>query len=50
MEFGNQMPDGDTPGRFRSLLVRNGLQEKLIIQVVELLQAKGCCGNVGDFN
>ena len=35
------MPDGDTLGRFRNLLIRNGLQEKLFRQVVELLQQRG---------
>jgi len=35
------VPDGDTIGRFRALLVEHGLQEKLFAQVVELLQAKG---------
>ena len=33
----NQVPDGDTIGRFRNILVKNGLQEKLFQQVVELL-------------
>lgn len=41
MESSNQVPDGDTLGRFRNLLIRNGLQEKLFAQVVELLQARG---------
>ena len=36
-----QVPDGDTLGRFRNILVRNGLQERLFAQVVELLQKKG---------
>lgn len=41
IESSNQVPDGDTIGRFRALLVEHGLQEKLFAQVVELLQAKG---------
>ena len=41
VDSSNQVPDGDTIGRFRALLVEHGLQEKLFTQVVELLQAKG---------
>lgn len=41
MESSNQIPDGDTLGRFRNLLVKNELQEKLFSQVVEQLTAKG---------
>jgi len=37
VDSGNQVPDGDTLGRFRNLLIRNGLQEKLFAQVVRLL-------------
>ena len=37
----NQVPDGDTLGRFRNLLVKNGLQEKLFAQVVVLLTKRG---------
>lgn len=40
VESSNQVPDGDTIGRFRALLVKHGLQEKLFTQVVELLQDK----------
>lgn len=29
VESSNQVPDGDTLGRFRNLLTKNGLQEKL---------------------
>ena len=29
----NQVPDGDTIGRFRNLLVKNGLQQKLFAAV-----------------
>ena len=35
-----QVPDGDTLGRFRNILVGSGLQEKLFTQVVSLLQTK----------
>lgn len=41
VDSSNQVPDGDTIGRFRALLVEHGLQEKLFSQVVELLLAKG---------
>ena len=33
----NQVPDGDTIGRFRNILVENGLQEKLFHQVIDIL-------------
>lgn len=41
MDSSNQVPDGDTIGRFRNILIRNNLQEKLFVQVVTLLQQKG---------
>ena len=41
VDSSNQVPNGDTLGRFRNILVRNGLQEKLFAQVLELLQQKG---------
>ena len=41
VESNNQVPDGDTLGRFRNLLIQYGLQEKLFAQVVELLIARG---------
>ena len=41
VESSNQVPDGDTLGRFRNLLIRNGMQERLFIQVVEQLEARG---------
>ena len=41
MESSNQIPDGDTLGRFRNLLIKNELQEKLFAQVVEQLTARG---------
>ena len=31
VEFSNQVPDGDTIGRFRNILVKNGLEEKLFL-------------------
>lgn len=41
VESSNQVPDGDTLGRFRNLLVKNGIQEKLFSQVHELLTERG---------
>ena len=41
VESSDQVPDGDTLGRFRNLLVKNDLQEKLFKQVVELLTKRG---------
>jgi IS5 family transposase len=41
VDSSNQVPDGDTIGRFRALLVKNGLQKKLFAQVVEQLEDKG---------
>lgn len=41
VESSNQVPDGDTIGRFRALLVERGLQERLFAQVLELLHARG---------
>jgi IS5 family transposase len=41
VDSSNQVPDGDTIGRFRALLVKHGLQKKLFTQVVELLETKG---------
>ena len=35
------VPNGDTIGRFRNLLVKNGLQEKLFAQVVTALTEQG---------
>lgn len=37
VDSSNQVPDGDTIGRFRNLLVKNGLQEELFAQVLTLL-------------
>ena len=41
VDSSNQAPDGDTIGRFRALLVEQGLQERLFAQVPALLQARG---------
>ena len=41
VDSSNQVPDGDTIGRFRALLVGHGLQEKLFGQVVDLLRVQG---------
>ena len=41
VDSSNQVPNGDTIGRFRALLVQHGLQKKLFAQVVALLEAKG---------
>lgn len=41
VDSSNQVTDGDTIGRFRGLLVKHGLHEKLFAQVVELLETKG---------
>lgn len=41
VDSSNQVPDGDTIGRFRALLVEHGLQKKFFTQVVTLLEAKG---------
>ena len=41
VDSSNQIPDGDTIGRFRALLLAHGLQEKLFAQVVEMLSAQG---------
>jgi len=37
VESSNQVPDGDTLGRFRNLLIENNLQQRLFAQVVALL-------------
>lgn len=41
VDSSNQVPNGDTIGRFRALLVQHGLQKELFAQVVALLEAKG---------
>lgn len=41
VESSNQVPDGDTIGKFRNLMVRKGLQEALFGQVLEMLKERG---------
>ncbi len=41
VDSSNQVPDGDTIGRFRVLLEKHGLQEQLFSQVVSMLQERG---------
>ena len=41
VESSNQVPDGDTIGKFRNLLIQSGLQEKLFAQVLTLLGDRG---------
>jgi len=41
VDSSNQVPDGDTIGRFRNLLVRNNLQEELFAQILALLTERG---------
>ena len=41
VDSSNQAPGGDTPGRFRKLLLKNNIQEKLFAQVVDLLTQRG---------
>ena len=37
VESSNQVPDGDTLGRFRNILLKNGIQQELFAQVVKFL-------------
>ncbi len=41
VESSNQVPDGDTLCRFRNILLKNGIQQELFAQVVELLTQRG---------
>ena len=41
VESSNQIPDGDTIGRFRNLMIENGIQEKFFGYVVDVLTNKG---------
>ena len=41
IESSNQVPDGDTIGRFRNLLIDNGIREKFFALVVETLKKSG---------
>lgn len=36
----NQVPNGDTIGRFRNILEDNGMQEKMFAEVVKILYDK----------
>ena len=47
VESSNQVPDGDTLGGFRNLLMKHDLQEKLFAQVVVLLQDRGLLSKKG---
>ena len=38
VDSSNQVPDGDTIGRFRNLLKENNLQEKLFVRVIAILK------------
>ena len=38
VDSSNQVPDGDTIGRFRNLLQNNNLQEKLFVRVIAILK------------
>lgn len=37
----DEVPDGDTIGRFRNLLTKNDLQEKIFAMVVKILTERG---------
>ena len=41
VDSSNQVPDGDTLGRFRHILEENGIQQKLFAEVVQSLTEKG---------
>ena len=41
VDFSNQVPSGDTLGRFRNLRIGHGLQERLFAQVVAMLTERG---------
>lgn len=41
VDLSNQIPNGDTLGRFRKLLIKSSLQEKLFTQVVKMLMNRG---------
>jgi IS5 family transposase len=41
VESSNEVPDGDTSGRFRNILVRSGLEQKIFTQVVISLRKNG---------
>ena len=39
----DEVPDGDTIGRFRNLLEKNGIQEKIFAEVVKILERCFTC-------
>ena len=41
VESSNQIPDGDTIGKFRNLLIQNGIHEKFFAMVVRNLTDRG---------
>ena len=41
VDSSNQVPNGDTLGRFRNLLIQNGLQNQLFTQVVVMFMERG---------
>lgn len=41
VDSSTQVPDGDTTGRFRHLLEKNGIQQKIFAQIVQTLVEKG---------
>ena len=41
VDSSNQVPNGDTLGRFRNLLMQHGLQQKLFAQVIAMLKERG---------
>ena len=41
IESSNQVPDGDIIGRFRNILINNGIHEKFFALVVEALKKRG---------
>ena len=41
VDSSNQVPDGDTLGRFRNLLMKHGMQQQLFAQVVSMLMERG---------
>ena len=41
VDSSNQIPDGDTIGRFRKILTENGLQKKLFDDVIRILESEG---------
>ena len=41
VESSNQVPDGDTLGIFRNILLKNGIEQELFAQVVEFLTQRG---------